>query len=117
MRISDWSSDVCSSDLKPQDTGRCGRIHSTLPGTRTDRTWREAWAHFVADHANQSLRSRRFRSVSKTAARQSGRRSPAPCGGSASRKLSRSSIHRSEEHKSTLQSTMHNSKDVFFLKK
>src|SRR3546814_3225686 len=101
MRISDWSSDVCSSDLgtcsfasvrhrnqwnllqasearklcslgrsraarvcfhnqghpllhKPQDTGRCGRIHSTLPGTKTDRTLREAWDHFVAVDRNST---------------------------------------------------------------
>src|SRR3546814_18727959 len=29
MRISDWSSDVCSSDLSPTDTGRGGRSGKT----------------------------------------------------------------------------------------
>src|SRR3546814_11526449 len=36
MRISDWSSDVCSSDLRPRDRGRRLR-YQAVQLTRTDR--------------------------------------------------------------------------------
>src|SRR3546814_18105287 len=34
MRISDWSSDVCSSDLRPLDEGRKGELLSDQPPDR-----------------------------------------------------------------------------------
>src|SRR3546814_17791124 len=42
MRISDWSSDVCSSDLVPQAYARTRR-------TKTATACRQAVAYFVAD--------------------------------------------------------------------
>src|SRR3546814_8201775 len=34
MRISDWSSDVCSSDLQPAAHPHCGGEHHPSPGPR-----------------------------------------------------------------------------------
>src|SRR3546814_1746545 len=88
MRISDWSSDVCSSDLRKG----AGRRSHRIPGITWRRT-RRGDAHRV---------DRRARPRS-TADRPGGRR-PSLAG-------------RSEEHTSELQSLMRISYAVFCLKK
>src|SRR3546814_6838497 len=58
MRISDWSSDVCSSDLRPQDL-RDDRMEGTQPATVSggggqrdvDRTPPCLWSAEVTDRA------------------------------------------------------------------
>src|SRR3546814_5362172 len=108
MRISDWSSDVCSSDLV--DAAR--RPHRADP---------------VAVHGDETVRPRRFRSLSRPPPRNAGRPAAAPCDRGPARKLPRPGLrrprpraeygHRSEEHTSELQSLMRSSYAVFCLKK
>src|SRR3546814_5665809 len=94
MRISDWSSDVCSSDLcsKPR-TDSCAR-----PGTA----------------ANSALGSDANHSVPSAFVQYSGL-IPTRSRAGTSRRLAPS--HRSEEHTSELQSLMRISYAVFCLKK
>src|SRR3546814_1886447 len=91
MRISDWSSDVCSSDL------------SFRPAARARRAQRRA----AAQSAPPGRRSRRRRGgqrdVGRTAAPVAAGTRPQP--------------RRSEEHTSELQSLMRISYAVFCLKK
>src|SRR3546814_9885123 len=99
MRISDWSSDVCSSDLQGQRTGH------RLPQRR--------WPHLPE---RRSLERR----VDRLSG--SGPRSPAAGqrhGHPALRRRGRRAAaqERSEEHTSELQSLMRNSYAVFCLKK
>src|SRR3546814_8974706 len=96
MRISDWSSDVCSSDLPGQDGDRARRMlsHHTLdrvhprPGAR----WR----------CRRSARACRGHLYVPRHARRGGQSVTLP---------------RSEEHTSELQSLMRKSYAVFCLKK
>src|SRR3546814_6801965 len=105
MRISDWSSDVCSSDLTPSTRRRLpaqGRGRPLCEGDR-DRCHVSRSAPFQAPHAL---------SGSGTTIRARG-------GLPASLPLTRpaSAILRSEEHTSELQSLMRISYAVFCLKK
>src|SRR3546814_6030942 len=88
MRISDWSSDVCSSDL-PEDAGSSWKIRGARPagGKRAG--------------------------VDRLFARRDARRTDRRRG----RRRGRLGDRRSEEHTSELQSLMHISYAVFCLKK
>src|SRR3546814_3811615 len=115
MRISDWSSDVCSSDLRPQPTDRLddlqagadGALGIVLVGAREAEVDQHAVAHVArdvalqpGDHAGAGVLvgahdgAQIFRIIAR---RQLGRRS--------------------EEHTSELQSLMRISYAVFCLKK
>src|SRR3546814_7840281 len=112
MRISDWSSDVCSSDLDAVAAGAA----AAEPGAEADDQ--------PADQQNrQRRREPRFdRSANQRhdarAQRQPDdeRRRDSP-GGAAVRQSGRARGERSEEHTSELQSLMRNSYAVFCLKK
>src|SRR3546814_9794065 len=109
MRISDWSSDVCSSDLHVRSaTANTRRIAATGAAVR-------ATALFAADRAGTAARFERIGVVgclvSGLVANFAGtgdRRWPDRC---------RARRRRSEEHTSELQSLMRNSYAVFCLKK
>src|SRR3546814_7247242 len=90
MRISDWSSDVCSSDLTSGASGvwATAGIASTIDAASTDETRRLSAAIMVS-----------------------------PCRSRLSHRPARNSGHRSEEHTSELQSLMRISYAVFCLKK
>src|SRR3546814_5832970 len=95
MRISDWSSDVCSSDLRYESQGR----FSAAPSRRVP-----ASAARRADSAGRGRRHRRSHTPAAAArCRCADRESSVGC--------------RSEEHTSELQSLMRNSYAVFCLKK
>src|SRR3546814_5631397 len=109
MRISDWSSDVCSSDLKFADEGP-----AHVGGDRGDAARLPSRSAAIAGDRGQQI----FVAVIDVAADQGGQRHflpqpgqapqvPAPAGKGA----------RSEEHTSELQSLMRTSYAVFCLKK
>src|SRR3546814_3820940 len=114
MRISDWSSDVCSSDLRVVDRW-IGITHrsKSLPVPQLDRKEPERHRAF-ARHARLPARFFPVRStaLSPTAllAVRPGGRKPIP-------ECSRRVTTRSEEHTSELQSLMRISYAVFCLKK
>src|SRR3546814_3119014 len=91
MRISDWSSDVCSSDLAPQHMARA-RTGERRPRTRLRRAAHPARA--------QPQSARMGTDRDRDAPRRRGRRA-----------------QRSEEYTSELQSLMRISYAVFCLKK
>src|SRR3546814_1825418 len=103
MRISDWSSDVCSSDLRSRKTGRGYCFHGSgfsrepLAGCACG-SGLQATSVTAACPARADAAARR-RSASSFQGRRSGRRD------------------RSEEHTSELQSLMRISYAVFCLKK
>src|SRR3546814_4783284 len=109
MRISDWSSDVCSSDLRRADAGKpdpaprnCGVfVLHPIPASLCD--------------AGSSRYRHVFRSRPRTADRIAGR--GAARGGEAGRARHVHAAGRSEEHTSELQSLMRISYAVFCLKK
>src|SRR3546814_6847438 len=117
MRISDWSSDVCSSDLRQRrrhrDRLRRRRPHARLGG----------------DADRDRYRLAQFRAVRRWRCAVSGNRRRAPlehsfvmpdfCSGiqCASNDRARGGLDRSEEHTSELQSLMRISYAVFCLKK
>src|SRR3546814_10389344 len=127
MRISDWSSDVCSSDLlKGCIAGRaaaaaCGRRASPTPGSPTRHATPEAMVYAVKEI---------FLTLQGEGA-QAGRRAVfcrfAGCNLWTGREKDRAKavcqfcdtdfVGRSEEHTSELQSLMRISYDVFCLKK
>src|SRR3546814_1217937 len=113
MRISDWSSDVCSSDLTRP--GSCQRARGTAAkrAAAADRLHDDAIGLIArrvdsrADgdvHRAAATRALWHRSSRKTAQHGPGRRS-------------RIGLFRSEEHTSELQSLMRISSAVFCLKK
>src|SRR3546814_3931812 len=121
MRISAWSSDVCSSDLWRRDWTAARRRERPPAGARWRGPWRPAGAArrkagaAGAEEdpaARESAPPRRPADRSPTAAcrQSSGHR---PC----CRKPSYAGRARSEEHTSELQSLMRNSYAVFCLKK
>src|SRR3546814_3785755 len=114
MRISDWSSDVCSSDLQAfalhvaqaQSSTARARLHRAfrLAHRTCSQRQRASWAaSFNASVASSMVR--------RTAQRMS------HCWGDSGRPLARTLAKRSEEHTSELQSLMRISYAVFCLKK
>src|SRR3546814_4727438 len=96
MRISDWSSDVCSSDLKIAHDRSDGFRHHQLPHLR------EAWERGLnAIEAEAQARHCRSFAALETAQMD----------------LLLAAVERSEEHTSELQSLMRISYAVFCLKK
>src|SRR3546814_5154843 len=99
MRISDWSSDVCSSDLpEAADFARITPAYTAVPSAtrRLSRPLRRAFDYYdgsVAMQVRQAVLFRRSRSYASEESR------------------------RSEEHTSELQSLMRISYAVFCLKK
>src|SRR3546814_9333590 len=112
MRISDWSSDVCSSDLLP-----------TICGSRSSTSGSAASLTGVRDLPDRSNRQRSkrprlaFASVSRCV--QTSQRPSLDTVGAEMRLSSvrSSAVSRSEEHTSELQSLMRESYAVFCLKK
>src|SRR3546814_3192672 len=110
MRISDWSSDVCSSDLPAGDGRQRGGIGAENPRTE-------------ADGRNKRQFSQGVKFALGKAALRSGHDRPGPCipRGAGTNRLQRlgdrPSLARSEEHTSELQSLMRISYAVFCLKK
>src|SRR3546814_9710140 len=106
MRISDWSSDVCSSDLERDGSGngfhRIPNPESPIPAFRAARprgplkySWTQGWSRFSISDSGPTATT--FLSASTA---------------------TRSQIaYRSEEHTSELQSLMRISYAVFCLKK
>src|SRR3546814_9773818 len=104
MRISDWSSDVCSSDLSPS-VGRVSEVVMVGPEYALRRRLSAQRRPGERPHTRRGKPRRRRRS---------------PCGCRRRRRvLSCCSVllGRSEEHTSELQSLMRISYAVFFLKK
>src|SRR3546814_6335755 len=117
MRISDWSSDVCSSDLLLG--GRAGRGSSVIRLPRPEPGTLATSAAAAISQGNVTLQHRRENAASIT------RRSPT-YSSSSSKSASRSALmsssakrapSRSEEHTSELQSLMRISYAVFCLTK
>src|SRR3546814_7925850 len=106
MRISDWSSDVCSSDLIPHE-----RPYRT-PQTHHPRALRRTSAGGGQSGACQwrTCEPRRARQAARNAARR-------PGDGEGRGRGPRAQHDRSEEHTSELQSLMRISYAVFCLKK
>src|SRR3546814_9208255 len=128
MRISDWSSDVCSSDLQPPQPAAIGRRRRSSaralgcfpPAPRLHSApLRQFWSSLASTGGRRSASVRapaRFRLARFhfTAAWEQPRvREPS---GTADRRL-RQAAPRSEEHTSELQSLMRSSYAVFCLKK
>src|SRR3546814_5582123 len=111
MRISDWSSDVCSSDLR-----KFPPVFAVLRGIVTYlQHWRDTAKYKVITLPV----SRHFVSevTSCVAAQQKSQRGIGPASVAGSRRASRHFSPRSEEHTSELQSLMRISYAVFCLKK
>src|SRR3546814_2724197 len=104
MRISDWSSDVCSSDL--EDKGRSRPLGRKRSGAPAGLTRRQRPGFISSDSGRSFLRS---------AARE--RRYWRRLASSASLSSSKRGMPRSEEHTSELQSLMRISYAAFCLKK
>src|SRR3546814_10019109 len=110
MRISDWSSDVCSSDLAPAGTARGDRAGADVRRTAADRP----------DHPSRGA-ARVALKEGRLTQRHEGTKLPSvPFVLSLSKHSSsfrRRKGRRSEEHTSELQSLMRISYAVFCLKK
>src|SRR3546814_3570512 len=134
MRISDWSSDVCSSDLLPADDG--DRVHGLCASLGADELLGREGDHRPVrrdprgGRADPDLAAGRFRTRQRVAQplllaalpaalRDRGRRDPAHLGAAYSGFLQpdRRGSERSEEHTSELQSLMRISYAVFCLTK
>src|SRR3546814_6081949 len=114
MRISDWSSDVCSSDLTVPLSAR--NNDSTVRSRRrlkasTDSNTSAASAAATTASKPGNARSNPHCSASQNAVHRANANASLP----ASEKRRRG--ERSEEHTSELQSLMRNSYDVFLLEK
>src|SRR3546814_5662311 len=122
MRISDWSSDVCSSDLDRHASAR-GAGHTVFQCKRQGVELDLEAANSVLDHAavflcDDSRPRWRMASLSR-----GGTATTMPCARRCHRSshlslsASRFALGRSEEHTSELQSLMRTSYAVFCLKK
>src|SRR3546814_9476097 len=110
MRISDWSSDVCSSDLSGEDQVTCidSLDHGTNNDHRDHRSYAARCGNKASEHdriAHQPLQHRRKK-------RQHRKNQYAK-----KKSQQGSKKERSEEHTSELQSLMRISYAVFCLKK
>src|SRR3546814_2314949 len=102
MRISDWSSDVCSSDLAARKRSGRRRTRKSAAGLR-----KSAWQRKRLRGRNPALSLRRFPSRQRL---PNPKRLPHLPPGLQKKRLLRK---RSEEHTSELQSLMRNSYAVF----
>src|SRR3546814_5375090 len=115
MRISDWSSDVCSSDLAP---GRAGRARRVCVGSF------RFGINLIATSAlprlppfTQITRTCSSQAVAASTDSAANRQFPCPPLSERETRNARSGSSRSEEHTYELQSIMHIWYDVFHLKK
>src|SRR3546814_7223313 len=118
MRISDWSSDVCSSDLQPRLRAEFARVAAPLRAAARLRPGRAAGTaepdpQRAPRDRPADLHLRRGRRRPPGARRTAGRR---PAWG-ASAGADRPALRRSEEHTSELQSLMRISYAVVCLNK
>src|SRR3546814_2096640 len=117
MRISDWSSDVCSSDLCPcrhRQAARC-RVRQGRAGSRPPPHSRKYGANGSRPSAPPGWRNNARRRLPGLPARRRAARRPPPSRDF--RVRPRPTGRRSEEHTSELQSLMRISYAVFCLKK
>src|SRR3546814_4264873 len=105
MRISDWSSDVCSSDLSAAPSIRPGMSASTNSRCLCRTT--PSWGRVVVKAYSPTLACALVTALMKV---------DLPALGSPTSPASASSLSRSEEHTSELQSLMRISYAVFCLK-
>src|SRR3546814_7074574 len=115
MRISDWSSDVCSSDLWHQGSGWRRRRRNGRQQTRRDSGWQGR----KPQDRTAGCRLSGLGVLGKADAEAGALAWPAGHGNGAAQHLGDQIIGnmRSEEHTSELQSLMRNSYAVFCLKK
>src|SRR3546814_3153721 len=111
MRISDWSSDVCSSDLPPALPCLSHSIHTQCP---TQTQMNQALHPSQLGQIHQQLPNHTTSQNKPT--RCMGKQFPLPVRGHSNR-FGWSPPNRSEEHTSELQSLMRISYAVFCLKK
>src|SRR3546814_1602619 len=114
MRISDWSSDVCSSDLPREKRGLISR------SCNTRNTW-EMGSRFRGndgrvDRENSEIHFRKSLVAPRLACFDA-RHEDAPPPRASARAVRHLRLRRSEEHTSELQSLMRISYAVFCLKK
>src|SRR3546814_9100549 len=105
MRISDWSSDVCSSDLGAADGARTDHRHEPV------RAWRQGRLH-----RRQGLGSRAVSAETEAGSRIERRFAALKVAGRGALVAFVTAGARSEEHTSELQSLMRTSYAVFCLK-
>src|SRR3546814_3269933 len=119
MRISDWSSDVCSSDLVSGNSGRSARSSSQVNSDGVGKRRLAAMPRFCASQA--CSQRRRVGCGIRIVSGHSGASSATGSATRAARWRASSSRRlletRSEEHTSELQSLMRISYAVFCLKK
>src|SRR3546814_7114748 len=113
MRISDWSSDVCSSDLKREDqfTRHYGAVpwpRSSDPHAPSRYTMIASWSHDASRAWRVPSTHRQLEFRPQSAGSSADQLRPEP---------GRYQRRRSEEHTSELQSLMRISYAVFCLKK
>src|SRR3546814_2513902 len=109
MRISDWSSDVCSSDLRQRKRG----VQPVVRGGTEHEGERALPRHFTAPQAGQAGSFGSDSVFTRIVSASNSARRPA----ASSPKRTSSRNARSEEHTSELQSLMRISYAVFCLKK
>src|SRR3546814_8853322 len=122
MRISDWSSDVCSSDLRWPSRSNSGNLPPGCPRPRRSQSTCVAVARGAVRDAKAAGASRAWLPLvlllipsSRRHSRQGGRRRPPHrCDGYDGLP---ETVPRSEEHTSELQSLMRSSYAVFCWKK
>src|SRR3546814_8004907 len=119
MRISDWSSDVCSSDLHRDGTRPGGNVQTQPTRTPGLASQKIARPHcFAAILLQERLQPRVLAPAPRLRRRSSTHHPARPGSTSPYCRASRASdIPRSEEHTSELQSLMRLSYAVFCLKK
>src|SRR3546814_6141599 len=110
MRISDWSSDVCSSDLDVDALGRIGIASALAAAAFLGRAGLVVEQHADARRVAQLL----LHAIEMVAVLDGDPGGPGGAGGILLRIVAH---HRSEEHTSELQSLMRTSYAVFCLKK
>src|SRR3546814_1250397 len=122
MRISDWSSDVCSSDLRKRDRQVSNSNHAPAPdaGAIDYHAWPDAGGHF-GRHGGRFVAETLIGPLEELAAAYDAARVDPAFVEAFDKDLAhyvgRPSPIRSEEHTSELQSLMRISYAVFCLKK
>src|SRR3546814_3336293 len=117
MRISDWSSDVCSSDLLADDT--LAAVLNLIPGACCPTATRSPWYVLIEvdlDSAEGPSAHERLETA-LAAAFTKGLIQDAAIAANEAQAEQFWRLRRSEEHTSELQSLMRNSYAVFCLKK
>src|SRR3546814_4352028 len=120
MRISDWSSDVCSSDLRGQTRMRRGGVGASAHASRICTKPASRWWLHIGRHFDMPLPGRRggqYRQQPGVGHTQQYAEAEAADERRRRTRKQAEREQRSEEHTSELQSLMRNSYAVFCLKK